>query len=93
MPFPIIKTIKHQHKDITNNNTNQMYLYNMRNILLTIFASLMIMGCTSNTVHNTYNCKCNCEQCGSCSSPSDTLCATPEEEVVLIETDTTEGEQ
>lgn len=62
-----------------------MYLYNMRNILLTIFASLMIMGCTSNTVHNTYNCKCNCEQCGSCSSPSDTLSGPTEEPEALTE--------
>lgn len=70
-----------------------MYLYNMRNILLTLFTSLLLIGCTSTTTHNTYNCKC--EQCGSsCTSPSDTISGPTEdealtEEPILIE----EGEQ
>lgn len=73
-----------------------MYLYNMRNILLTLFASLLLIGCTSNTTHNTYNCKCSCEQCGSsCTSPSDTLSGPTEEPEALTEEPilTEEGEQ
>ena len=67
----------------------------MRNILLTLFTSLLLIGCTSTTTHNTYNCDCKCEQCGSsCTSPSDTLSGPTEdealtEEPILIE----EGEQ
>ena len=72
-----------------------MYLYNMRNILLTIFTALLIVGCTSNTTHNTYNCDCKCEQCGSsCTSPSDTLSGPTEDEALTEEpTITEEGEQ
>ena len=68
----------------------------MRNILLTIFTSLLIVGCTSTTTHNTYNCNCECEQCGSCSSsPSDTLSGPTEEPEALTEEPviTEEGEQ
>ena len=73
-----------------------MYLYNMRNILLTIFASLLLIGCTNTTTHNTYNTMCKCEQCGSCSSsPSDTLSGPTEEPEALTEEPviTEEGEQ
>jgi len=67
----------------------------MRNILLTIFTALLIVGCTSNTTHNTYNCECKCEQCGSsCTSPSDTLSGPTEDEALTEEpTITEEGEQ
>ena len=70
----------------------------MRNILLTLFASLLIVGCTSTTTHNTYNCncECKCEQCGSsCTSPSDTLSGPTEETEALTEEPilTEEGEQ
>ena len=73
-----------------------MYLYNMRNILLTIFTSLLIVGCTSTTTHNTYNNECKCEQCGSsCTSPSDTISGPTEEPEALTEEPilTEEGEQ
>ena len=72
-----------------------MYLYNMRNILLTIFTSLLIVGCTSTTTHNTYTCECKCEQCGSsCTSPSDTISGPTEDEALTEEpTITEEGEQ
>ena len=67
----------------------------MRNILLTIFVSLLIVGCTSTTTHNTYNCNCECEQCGSsCTSPSDTISGPTEDEALTEEpTITEEGEQ
>ena len=73
-----------------------MYLYNMRNILLTLFTSLLLIGCTSTTTHNTYNSACKCEQCGSsCTSPSDTLGGPTEEPEALTEEPilTEEGEQ
>ena len=66
----------------------------MRNILLTIFASLLLIGCTNTTTHNTYNNMCKCEQCGSCSSsPSDTISGPTEDEDFIMESDTIEGEQ
>ena len=72
-----------------------MYLYNMRNILLTLFTSLLLIGCTSTTTHNTYNNECKCEQCGSCSSsPSDTTSGPTEDEALTEEPILTEeGEQ
>jgi hypothetical protein len=80
---------------MANKINHQMYLYNMRNILLTIFVSLLIVGCTSTTTHNTYNCECKCEQCGSCSSsPSDTISGPTEDEALTEEpVITEEGEQ
>jgi hypothetical protein len=69
-----------------------MYLYNMRNILLTIFASLLLIGCTNTTTHNTYNTMCKCGSCSS--SPSDTLSGPTEDEALTEEpTITEEGEQ
>ena len=66
----------------------------MRNILLTLFASLLLIGCTNNTTHNTYNCAC--DKCGSsCTSPSDTISGPTEEPEALTEEPilTEEGEQ
>ncbi len=67
----------------------------MRNILLTLFASLLLIGCTNTTTHNTYNTMCKCEQCGSsCTSPSDTLSGPTEDEALTEEPILTEeGEQ
>ncbi len=70
-----------------------MYLYNMRNILLTIFTALLIMGCTTN--NNTYNCTCECKcDMGTCMvPPSDTLCVKADVDSVTVETEIKEGEQ
>lgn len=68
----------------------------MRNILLTLFASLLLIGCTNTTTHNTYNCNCDCkcEQFGSsCTFPSDTISGPTEDEDFIMESDTIEGEQ
>ena len=65
----------------------------MRNILLILVTSLLLIGCTSTTTHNTYNSMCKCEQCGSCSSsPSDTICGPTEDEAFIMEADTIEEE-
>lgn len=62
-------------------------------LLLTIFTSLLFIGCTNTTTHNTYNCEC--KQCGSISSsPSDTICGPTEVDDSIMESDTIEkGEQ
>ena len=75
--------------------SHQMYLYNMRNILLTITLAIFLMACENHTTHNTYNSSCKCEQCGSCSSsPSDTLSGPTEDEALTEEPILTEeGEQ
>jgi hypothetical protein len=76
--------------------SHQMYLYNMRNILLTITLAIFLMACENHTTHNTYNSTCKCEQCGSsCTSPSDTLSGPTEEPEALTEEPilTEEGEQ
>jgi len=73
-----------------------MYLYNMRNILLTITLAIFLVACENHTTHNTYNNECKCEQCGRCSSsPSDTLSGPTEEPEALTEEPilTEEGEQ
>lgn len=67
----------------------------MRKLLLTIFTSLLFIGCTNTTTHNTYNNECKCKQCGSIStSPSDTICGPTEDDDFIMESDTIEkGEQ
>ena len=65
-----------------------MYLYNMKNILLTLFTSLLLIGCTSTTTHNTYNCECG----SNSSSPSDTICGPTEDDDFIMESDTIEEE-
>ena len=64
-----------------------MYLYNMRNILLTMTLCLGILSCTTNN----YNCSCDCK--GRCSSPSDTTCVKTESDSVIVNTEVKEGEQ
>jgi hypothetical protein len=81
---------------MANKINHQMYLYNMRNILLTITLAIFLVACENHTTHNTYNNECKCEQCGSsCTSPSDTLSGPTEEPEALTEEPviTEEGEQ
>ena len=67
-----------------------MYLYNMRNILLTMTLCLGILSCTTNNTTN--NCTCQCGM-GRCSSPSDTMCVKTESDSVIVNTEVKEGEQ
>ncbi len=80
---------------MANKINHQMYLYNMRNILLTITLAIFLVACENHTTHNTYNNECKCEQCGSsCTSPSDTISGPTEDEALTEEPILTEeGEQ